>query len=66
MKNAKTFLDRAGQRICDLIDESLYGRELAVGRAHQVIVGEFASQPVPYALTSLAGAALEGTEQGAR
>lgn len=64
MKNAKAFLNRAGQKICDLIDETLYGHELAVSRAHQAMAGEIASQPVPYALTPLAEAALESAEQG--
>lgn len=66
MKNLKTFLNRAGQRICDLIDETLYGDLLAVSRAHQATLDEIAGRPVPYALTPPTEAALDGAEQEAQ
>jgi hypothetical protein len=66
MKKAKTFLNKAGQHICDLIEEALYGDQLAVSRAHQAVIDEIASQPVPYALTPRAEAALEDAGQEAQ
>ena len=57
-------LNRIGQRLCDLVDETLYGDQLAISRAHQAAIDEITSKPVPYILTPLAEALLseEGPE----
>jgi hypothetical protein len=57
-------LNRIGQRLCDLVDETLYGDQLAISRAHQAAIDEITSKPVPYILTPLAEALLseEGLE----
>jgi hypothetical protein len=57
-------LNRIRQRLCDWVDETLSGGQLAISRAHQAVIDEIASKPVPDTLTPLAEALLseEGPE----
>ena len=36
-------LNRLGQRVCDLIDETLYSKELAISRYHQAAIDQILS-----------------------
>jgi hypothetical protein len=58
-------LNQIGRRLCALVDETLYGDQLAVSRAHQAAIDEIASKPVPYTLTPLAEALLSESPETA-
>ena len=51
-------INRAMHRLCDAVDELLYGRELGIARAHQEAIDDISGTPVPYTLTPAAEALL--------
>ena len=51
-------LKRLSGAFGELLDELVCGRDLGRARAHQAVIDEIASQPVPYSLTAAAEALL--------